>query len=101
MSARVCIYCGKPNGPGVRELRPYGPGGSDVCAGCIVGEGGQREKAAKKEFARQLRESTPEGSGVVSLTESGPEPLCGVMLGSEKTIEVGCETPDGDPTEDF
>ncbi len=48
---RQCIHCGEPNGSGARELRPYGPGGSDVCAGCVI-DSPARLGVAEKQFAK-------------------------------------------------
>ena len=54
-SDRRCHRCGRPGGPGKRELRPYGPGGQDVCAGCVFGENGSGPNAdALAEATRQL-----------------------------------------------
>lgn len=32
---RYCMHCLQRGGARKRELRPYGPGGRDVCAGCV------------------------------------------------------------------
>lgn len=48
-----CYYCKQPNGKGPRELRPYGPGGADVCAGCTMGDK-KRNAAAQKQYGKQL-----------------------------------------------
>ena len=56
MSERRCYYCRQLGGNGARELRPYGPGGADVCAGCVLGAGAppEREEQARSRFAVQL-----------------------------------------------
>lgn len=54
-TGRACHVCGRAGGFGKRELRPYGPGGADVCAGCVFGENGGRPAAARvAEAERQL-----------------------------------------------
>lgn len=48
----VCHYCGQPDEFPEKpksELRPYGPGGSYICAGCGLDDG-PREAAAKGAF---------------------------------------------------
>ena len=71
----VCCYCGKSNGPGARELRPYGPGGALCCAGCTIldksPEGRKRLRIAEERFSQMLDESTAK-SGMVMLTPDGP-----------------------------
>lgn len=47
-----CHYCGQPDefpDKPKSELRPYGPGGAMVCAGCGL-DGGAREAEAKSAF---------------------------------------------------
>jgi hypothetical protein len=56
---RRCYKCKQPGGKGKRELRPYGPNGSDVCAGCVFGtdEKGPNEKLieeARKQLGKQM-----------------------------------------------
>lgn len=46
---RACMYCGSEE----RELRPYGPGGRDVCHPCAM-ETPERKAQTKNAFARQL-----------------------------------------------
>jgi len=54
MVERTCIYCGKPGGKGPRELRPYGPNGSDVCAECVFHGPPERVKEAKTQLSMRL-----------------------------------------------
>lgn len=61
-----CHYCG----PTDRELRPYGPGGTDVCFPCATATP-EREQSAKNAFGTLL-----DGAEVIS---SGP-----VMIGSDE-----------------
>lgn len=56
---RHCYKCKQPGGGGKRELRPYGPNGADVCAGCVFGndESGPDQallEQAKKQLAKQV-----------------------------------------------
>jgi hypothetical protein len=51
--ARTCYACGCAGGVGNRELRPYGPGGRDVCAGCVFGEDDGPADQAKLAAAEQ------------------------------------------------
>jgi len=48
------MHCGQPGGLGPRELRPYGPGGKDVCAECMFNGPPERLEHAKGVFAAQL-----------------------------------------------
>ena len=57
--ARTCMYCGRPGGIGKRELRPYGPGGRDVCAGCVFDGPPERMKQAELELGQRLMTSEP------------------------------------------
>jgi len=63
---KTCYYCGSTG----KELRPYGPGGSDVCFPCAM-ETPEREAEAKSIFG-VLTDMT--GSLGVTLigTEQGP-----------------------------
>ena len=66
----TCHYCG----PTDRELRPYGPGGSDVCHPCATATP-EREAAAQAAFGALL-DATGAVSPVVAIgTESGPQPF--------------------------
>lgn len=57
--ARFCMYCLKPGGIGKRELRPYGPGGRDVCAECVFDGPPEREQEAKQQLSMRLLTSEP------------------------------------------
>lgn len=59
MKERTCMYCDQPGGVGKRELRPYGPGGKDVCAGCVFDGPPEREVMARGELAKRLLTSDP------------------------------------------
>lgn len=58
---RTCYHCGLPGGTGKRELRPYGPGGVDVCAECVLGDKAhpERENVAKQEPAKRFLHTGP------------------------------------------
>lgn len=69
---RKCIHCKQPGGKGPRELRPYGPGGADVCAECVLGNP-KREKVAKHQLGQRLLTADPL---LLDATEQvGPRPL--------------------------
>ena len=76
MRERTCHYCGKgenfPADP-KSELRPYGPGGADVCYGCATATP-EREQQAKGNFMVQLEANEILGDGITVLTNRGPEP---------------------------
>lgn len=67
-----CYYCG----PTDRELRPYGPGGSDVCFPCATATP-ERDAAAKAAFGALLDGAEAiSTTGVVAIGEqSGPRPF--------------------------
>ena len=52
--ARYCMHCLQPGGVGKRELRPYGPGGRDVCAGCTFSGPPERLTTAEQELGKRL-----------------------------------------------
>ena len=63
---RKCCKCGRLNGKGKRELRPYGPGGKDVCAGCVFGEEDhQANKELLAEAERQFGKHLAAGDHVI------------------------------------
>lgn len=72
---RICHYCKQPGGKGDRSLRPYGPGGADVCAGCVLGEGAppERKDVARKALDRQLFPHEP--LLLDAREQVGPRPL--------------------------
>ena len=57
--SRKCMHCDKPGGVGKRELRPYGPGGRDVCAGCVFDGPPERLKQAEQEIGKRLLTAEP------------------------------------------
>lgn len=59
-----CFYCKKPQ----EDMRPYGPGGSEICFDCMMASP-EREEAAKKVFAQKLNAI----DGPVVLTSDGPK----------------------------
>lgn len=63
----TCYYCG----PTDKELRPYGPGGSEVCFPCAT-ETPDREKAAAANFNALLDATNTLGPAVIG-GENGPE----------------------------
>jgi hypothetical protein len=78
MTQRSCYKCGESEGPGKRELRPYGPGGKDVCAGCMFGENGKEpDPAVREEAERQLGARLLAGGPLVLVPEEqlGPRPI--------------------------
>lgn len=73
MMKRKCIYCNQPGGVGKRELRPYGPGGSDVCAGCVFDGPPERKIEAEKQFAARLM--CPDTMILDDREQAGPRPM--------------------------
>lgn len=69
---RKCSLCGTPAGKGKAELRPYGKGGADVCAGCVLGNP-EREAVARKHLSTRLM---ARGPLVLNPREhTGPRPM--------------------------
>lgn len=64
-----CYVCGCENGTGDNELRPYGPNGSPICAGCCFGNP-ERKKEAIKQLNIIL--DTCEELGVLPVIGDGP-----------------------------
>lgn len=77
MIDRKCFYCKQSGGKGPRELRPYGPGGSDVCAECVLGEKApdklKRMADAESAFSKQLATKGP--LVLDSREQVGPRPI--------------------------
>ena len=67
------MYCGRPDGRGPRELRPYGPGGKDVCAECAFDGPPERLEEARRQFVAKLDGAGP--GPVVIGESSGPRRL--------------------------
>lgn len=69
MTARVkCYYCKRSD----REMRPYGPGGSQLCFPCMMDpKHPEREEDAKAAFRVQMDASEIVGRGVTVLGD-GP-----------------------------
>lgn len=69
--ALECHYCG----PTERELRPYGPGGSEICFPCMKATP-EREEAAKNAFGGLLDAVEVVSPGPVMIgTSEGPVPF--------------------------
>jgi len=67
---QACHYCG----PTDRELRPYGPGGSNICHPCMKATP-ERERAAKGAFGALLDANAEIGDGIVVIGgQKGPQP---------------------------
>lgn len=66
---RSCYHCKQSNGPGPRELRPYGPGGADVCAECVFNGPPERRREAERQFTNKLGAA----GDFALLTEDGPK----------------------------
>ncbi len=81
---RFCCRCERPNGPGPRELRPYGPGGKDICAEC--GLAPANVETTRTEFESKLGAV----SGPAILTEDGPKPASVVHQAGLTLPCVGC-----------
>jgi hypothetical protein len=56
---RTCVHCKQLGGKGPRELRPYGPGGADVCAECTFRGPPERLKRASQELGKRLLHNGP------------------------------------------
>ena len=70
---RTCCYCGSHE----RELRPYGPGGADLCFPCMKATPG-REEQAKSAYGALLEgaeAASALGGGAVVGQSVGPQPL--------------------------
>jgi hypothetical protein len=72
---RKCIHCGQPGGVGPRELRPYGPGGADVCAECVFNGPPERLTEAQASLSKRLRHPGP--LLLDPEEQAGPRPLKG------------------------
>ena len=73
VAVRTCVHCGQPGGVGPRELRPYGPGGKDVCAECTFNGPPARLKEAEKQLGARLLE--PGTLLLDTRDQVGPRPL--------------------------
>ena len=74
-----CGQCNRPAGVGKRECRPYGPGGSLLCAGCMFGEDGSTPDPvlrveAERRFAALLDGAASETGAVEIGDIAGPRP---------------------------
>lgn len=79
MSARQCIYCGEAEA----ELRPYGPGGADVCMVCAF-QTSEREVETRRQFTLQggaaEAHAARTGEVVVIGEDCGPRPATTVEM---------------------
>lgn len=57
--SRYCMHCLCAGGVGPRELRPYGPGGRDVCAECTFNGPPSRLKEAERQLGARLLTNEP------------------------------------------
>lgn len=77
---RTCSCCGQPEDfpadPG-SEIRPYGPGGSDICYRC--GTSAEHVDETARNFGTVLDGATAAGGGVAVLTDEGPAPFDGKL----------------------
>ena len=70
MGEHSCHYCG----PTEEELRPYGPGGTNICFPCMTATP-EREDAAKGVFLALLDGVAAVSDGAVMIgSEEGPLP---------------------------
>jgi hypothetical protein len=83
MNERTCCYCGRiedhtlnERGKFTVELRPYGPGGTDICFGCATLTP-ERKNAAENAFYALLEANEAiSPTGVVAIgQDSGPVPF--------------------------
>jgi hypothetical protein len=66
-----CHYCSTT----IRELRPYGPGGSMICFPCMKADS-ERERSVEEAFYALLQANAVIGNGVVAIgTSDGPVPF--------------------------
>lgn len=77
----TCHYCGRaenfPAAPGSKqvELRPYGPGGSDVCFECATSSP-EREKQTERAFGTILQGNEAISPvGIAAITDKGLIPF--------------------------
>ena len=70
---RYCMHCLQRGGPGPRELRPYGPGGRDVCAQCVLHGPPERQQEAKRQLNARMLTSKP--LLLDEREQAGPRPL--------------------------
>ncbi len=92
MAEPTCHYCGDaenfPRDPAKGrqvELRPYGPGGAQVCFECMMATP-DREREAQRKFGVQLESNEVVGGGATLLTSDGPVPFSKEALEAEQNI---------------
>jgi hypothetical protein len=66
---RACHYCGT-----TEELRPYGPGGADICFPCMKATP-EREATASGAFGALLDAAAAISPIVMIGQDTGPEPV--------------------------
>ena len=82
MNKSKCCVCGKEEDESIGEdgfvkveLRPYGPGGQDICFDCAMSP--RHKKQTERQFDALLAGCGP----AVVLTKDGPLPLSATILG--------------------
>lgn len=74
---RACCHCGSEDA----ELRPYGPGGRDVCFDCAMGTP-ERKAQTERAYSRQLGMAGPVAL-IDARDEVGPVPFAIDSQGGE------------------
>ncbi len=89
-SIPVCHHCGDaenfPRDPAKGrqvELRPYGPGGAQVCFQCAMEP--KNKKQTERNYGVQLETNEVVGGGAALLTSDGPVPFSEEALNNEAT----------------
>lgn len=72
---RKCSCCGQLEGPGKREIRPYGKDGADICFECMTSST-ENEQEARKQFAKR-DDAAIRLTRASMLTPEGPIPFIG------------------------
>lgn len=65
----ICHYCKADD----KEMRPFGPGGAQVCFDCAFATP-ERQAETERQFDARLN-SACEVSDIIELTEDGPRPM--------------------------
>jgi len=59
------MYCGCGPGRGNQELRPYGPHGEDVCAGCVLDGPSERREDAQRALDALMQKAASRGKALL------------------------------------
>jgi hypothetical protein len=76
---QVCSICEKPENKddGNSELRPYGPNGSNVCAGCFMGGSSELKAVIHKNMTEAVDKAYDQadenGGGMVVFGDGPPQ----------------------------